>query len=98
MYSIPKILFDEVIISFISSHFKYSINAFSRAFAKVSPLDRWFFIKALNSKFSLTKTLEIFISLFILPDSEPKNKLLTTPRLLRIETEPFAKNSADETA
>ena len=80
MYSIPKMLFDEVTILFISSSFKYSIKLFSRAFANVSPLAKCSFMRDFNSESSLTKILEIAVYLSTFPHSEPKNKLLTTPR------------------
>ena len=98
IYSIPKMLFDEVTILFISSSFKYSIKLFSRDFAKVRPNDKFLFNKFWKSESSLTRTLAISNSFLLSPHSEPKKILSTTPKEFNIETAPFAKNSAEETA
>ena len=98
MYSIPKMLFEEVIILFISLLFKYSIKLFSRAFAKVRPNDKFSFKIFWNLSSSDTRTFAISERAYASPISEPKNKLFTMFKEFRIETAPLAKNSAEETA
>ena len=91
-------LLEEEMIFSIYLSLVNSIRASSLALAKVSPEFIFLFKISLNSQGSSTRVCAILVKDLISPHSEPKNRLLTISKEFKIDTEPYAKNSAEETA